>query len=240
MARGLKEGFGKHGRLAVRTGRRRCGREFGRIGWRQWQLVLEGELGLEQAQGLALGTVVQAIVADLAEAGGQHVQQEAGDERVVEQLSGPRVEHSGKGRQRSQVARIAAEIEQGGRRGVEENRQALTWMVADRAAQGLGHREGDQVVWLPRCNGGVLEIAGIGAMSFPIGLFSFLSHNQVFLRGHFFSLVCGGYLLYLGLAVWGAVKPSRLFFVTLCISLLANMTGCQLNQTLDAIPFIGE
>jgi RNA 3'-terminal phosphate cyclase len=44
-------------------------------------------LRLEQPQGFALGTVVQAIVADLAEAGGQNVLQKAPDELLRHKAS---------------------------------------------------------------------------------------------------------------------------------------------------------
>ena len=75
-------GIGGHGRVAVWTGRWWCGWEFGRLGGRQWQVAREGQLCLEQAQGLAFGAVVQPVVTDFAEAGWQHVQQEATDELV--------------------------------------------------------------------------------------------------------------------------------------------------------------
>ena len=90
-----------------------------------------------------------------------------------------------------------------------------------------------------RFNGivGSLEIAVLGAISFPIGLVSILCNDHALLVSNFTIFVSCGYLFYLGLTVWGAFNPSRFLFVTLCILLLANMAGCQLEQTLNTIPF---
>jgi hypothetical protein len=50
--------------------------------------VGEGQLRLKQPQGFALGTVVQAVVADLAKAGGQDMLQKAPDELLGHEAGG--------------------------------------------------------------------------------------------------------------------------------------------------------
>ena len=79
---------GEHGGLTTRAGGWWRRRECGQAGWRQWPVVGEGQLRLEQAERLAFGTVVQAVMADLAEADRQHVQQEAADELVGGEAQG--------------------------------------------------------------------------------------------------------------------------------------------------------
>jgi len=80
--RGREALLGEHGRLAMPAGGRGHGLADGLARGRERQLPREGEPRLEQAQGLAPRAVVQPVVAHLAEALGQHVQQEAPDELV--------------------------------------------------------------------------------------------------------------------------------------------------------------
>ena len=70
-----------HRHPAVRTDGWRQGRQHGFARWRQREISNEGQLRLLQTQSLAFGTVVQAVVSDLAEAGWQDMQQETFDER---------------------------------------------------------------------------------------------------------------------------------------------------------------
>ncbi len=76
----------------------------------------------------------------------------------------------------------------------------------------------------------------IGGASFPIGLPALFCRDSVFLQHHFDLIVCAGYITYIVLTVWGIIRPNRVIFIVLCLLLLANVAGCQLERAIMSIP----
>jgi hypothetical protein len=81
-----------------------------------------------------------------------------------------------------------------------------------------------------------LAYAAIGSIwFFPVGLSALFVQNPHLLKHHFKSQIAFGYTLYAILMLWGFIRPHRYVFIVLCMVLLANLVGCQMNQTGRAI-----
>jgi hypothetical protein len=74
-----------------------------------------------------------------------------------------------------------------------------------------------------------------GICFFPIGLISLFVWNVSILRDHIFLFVVFGYTAYAALIIWGLIRPYKLVLLVLCLLLLANIAGCQLERTYAAI-----
>ena len=80
-------------------------------------------------------------------------------------------------------------------------------------------------------------IAIIGAYSFPIGLPGAILVPQTIITANLSLFSCLGYILYVALSITGYLKQTRWLFIPLCVLLLLNMAGCQMERTVKAIPF---
>lgn len=87
----------------------------------------------------------------------------------------------------------------------------------------------------------VLECAGpiaaIGFFGFPIGLPGVFWLPQDVLNQQFWWFVIGGYLIYLALSIAGTLRPARRILLILGVLLILNMIGCQMEHTVDSMPF---
>ena len=76
-----------------------------------------------------------------------------------------------------------------------------------------------------------------GGRLFPVGLPLCLTFgNPEPLRNAVLPIVLLGYLLYIGLSIYGARQRSRIVLMVLCFLLLLNLIGCQFNGAVGLLP----
>lgn len=75
---------------------------------------------------------------------------------------------------------------------------------------------------------GLAVITVFGSSAFPVGLpLCFTLGNPDPLVDIVVPIVVLGYLLYIGLSIFGAIRRSRIVLVLLWVLLLLNLIGCQ-------------
>ncbi len=96
-------------------------------------------------------------------------------------------------------------------------------------------------MWIDNPSGNVAVsafiIALIGAYSFPIGLLGATLVPQAIITANISLFSCLGYILYLALSITGYLMQTRWLLFALCVLLLFNIAGCQMERTVKAIPF---
>jgi len=85
--------------------------------------------------------------------------------------------------------------------------------------------------------GFIVCVAFWGTISFPVGLPLFWTWGN---PEPFVTLIVPiillGYLLYIGLSVYGAIRRSWIAMLALCVLLALNLIGCQADTAIGLVP----
>jgi hypothetical protein len=81
-------------------------------------------------------------------------------------------------------------------------------------------------------------VAAYGIHTFPIGLPALFIWNARVLGENANQYVTFGYTVYAVLIIWGLIRPQRMVLLILCLLLLANIVGCQLEHTVKAVDIV--
>lgn len=78
--------------------------------------------------------------------------------------------------------------------------------------------------------GCMLDIAVVGGITFPLGLFAPFVWNADLFQSYDDEMVIAGWILYAALTLAGCIRPRKVLLWTICTLLVLNIGGCHLPQ----------